>query len=320
MPIYFDKAKQRFRFEYSRVLEGRRHRATKLLPATWTRDQAEAYGQEQDAKLYAIATGATKQDPLISEAVLLYIKERLPKLKSQAITERELANCASAYVGRRMNELAAVANEYATEQANLLSPATIRNRMAYVRAACRWAWKHKNMGTDDPAIRMVLPPVSNERHVYITEAQIRAVAKLIDNTEARAVALVAFYSGMRLSEILRAVPTKQGWVLADTKNGAPRIIPIHPKVRSLVKMWPVSVAARTVQGCWDRARAPCGLGHVHFHDVRHSAASAMVNAGADLYAVGGVLGHKSFASTQRYAHLATERLDTVVKMIGKKKA
>jgi site-specific recombinase XerD len=42
---------------------------------------------------------------------------------------------------------------------------------------------------------------------------------------------------------------------------------------------------------------------LRIHDLRHSAASFMVNAGVDLFAVGKVLGHASYQSTQRYSHL-----------------
>ncbi|MCG1054099.1 tyrosine-type recombinase/integrase [Mycetohabitans sp. B5] len=55
---------------------------------------------------------------------------------------------------------------------------------------------------------------------------------------------------------------------------------------------------------------------LHFHDLRHSAASQMINQRVDLYTVGAVLGHKSHASTQRYAHLATESLRDAITRIG----
>ncbi|MCP2518355.1 hypothetical protein M5J07_25725 [Achromobacter mucicolens] len=44
----------------------------------------------------------------------------------------------------------------------------------------------------------------------------------------------------------------------------------------------------------------------------------MINAKVDLYSVGAVLGHKSAASTKRYAHLATEAIKTAHSQIGKK--
>jgi hypothetical protein len=48
-------------------------------------------------------------------------------------------------------------------------------------------------------------------------------------------------------------------------------------------------------------------------------ASAMINEGVDLYTVGAVFAHKTAASTQRYAHLATESLRTAIDRIGGKK-
>ena len=44
------------------------------------------------------------------------------------------------------------------------------------------------------------------------------------------------------------------------------------------------------------------------HDLRHSAASFMINGGIDLYAVGRILGHADHKSTMRYSHLANETL------------
>jgi site-specific recombinase XerD len=46
----------------------------------------------------------------------------------------------------------------------------------------------------------------------------------------------------------------------------------------------------------------------------------MINAGVDLYTVGGVLGHKSAVSTARYAHLAAGRLKGAVGKIGARKS
>ncbi|USI79401.1 tyrosine-type recombinase/integrase [Sphingopyxis sp. USTB-05] len=59
----------------------------------------------------------------------------------------------------------------------------------------------------------------------------------------------------------------------------------------------------------------------HLHDLRHSAASFMINAGIDLYAVGRILGHADHQSTMRYSHLANETLMAAVeagaaKMLG----
>jgi len=318
MPVYYDKARKRWRYEFDRLIGGSRRRTTKLLPAPWGRQEAQAYAREQDGQLYAVASGAVKPRRLISEAVGLYLQQHAPTLKSGEIIERELGLCVGTYKGRHIDELAAVAREYATKHAATLQPATIKNRMAYLRAACRWAWKYHGVGEHDPAERMTLPKVRNERHVYIGRLAMLQLARRIKDLDCRATALVAFYSGMRLGEVLRAEPTERGWLLADTKNGERRLVPIHPKVAHLARRWPRGTAARKIQKLFAQAADGTGHADLHFHDLRHSAASEMVNAGVDLFAIGAVLGHKAPASTKRYAHLANDTLAAALGKIGRR--
>jgi site-specific recombinase XerD len=47
---------------------------------------------------------------------------------------------------------------------------------------------------------------------------------------------------------------------------------------------------------------------LHFHDLRHTFATRLVQAGVDLYKVQRLLGHKSPIMTQRYAHHYPESL------------
>ena len=59
---------------------------------------------------------------------------------------------------------------------------------------------------------------------------------------------------------------------------------------------------------WDTARREVGLEDVRIHDLRHSYASFLVNAGRSLYEVQRLLGHTQIKTTQRYAHLSHDTL------------
>lgn len=248
----------------------------------------------------------------------LYIDERCPQLKNGIAAAKELSRFFYAYEGRSIEELPEVAREYALEKAADLAPATIRNRLAYLRAACRYAHKFHSMGEHDPAERMQMPQVRNERHFYATRRQMLTIARKMSSHPARVCLRVAFYSGMRISEILAAEVVGNAFLLTDTKNGDRRIVPAHPSVRTCMKHFPLPLKKRWIQRQFSEAAKALGMEHLHFHDMRHSAASEMINSGANLYEVGAVLGHRSSQSTKRYAHLATDTLATAIGLIGKK--
>lgn len=76
----------------------------------------------------------------------------------------------------------------------------------------------------------------------------------------------------------------------------------------------------TIKHGWHTVRDAAGLPDLRIHDLRHSAASFMVNSGVDLFAVGKVLGHANVASTARYSHLENTTLLAAVEAGAKKQA
>ena len=317
MSIRWDTRNKRWRFEFDRVIGGRRYRPSKLLPRGWSQAQADAYDRTEVGRLYALATGIAQRDPLIDEAVGLYLRDKTA-LKSYKATAEHLAAIAWAYAGKPISELTAVAALVVSTAET--GPATVRNRLACLKAAARWAWKRHALVDSDPTTRMQLPVVRNDRHVYATRAQMLAICRACSHWQAQIAIRVAFYTGMRLGELYRVDHADGALVLADTKNGDRRAVPVHPKIKHLARLLPLTAPKITIQRAWQRARASAGLEHLHFHDLRHSAASEMVNAGVDLYTVGKVLGHRDARSTQRYAHLTSETLAAAVGKIGKRRA
>jgi integrase len=320
MSIRYDSRNKRWRFEFDRYHEGRRHRSSKLLPAGWSRAQADAYDRKEGARLSAIASGIAREEPLIDEAVIHYLRDKT-KLKSYKSAAEHLGVVAWAYAGRATADLPGVAREITAEGARLgWSDATIWQRLALLKAACRWAWKKHGLTEHDPTGRMQLPQVKNERHVYASRKEMLQICRACTNWDAQVAIRVAFYTGMRLGELLRVSLVGGLLVLDDTKNSDTRAVPVHPKIAHLVSRLPIATKRHTVQAAFHAARMRVGMRHINFHDLRHSAASEMVNAGVPLYDVGKILGHRDTRSTQRYSHLTADRLMAAVIQIGRKRA
>lgn len=315
MPIRWDTRNKRWRYEFDRYIAGHRHRLSRLLPRGWSQAQADAYDRQETARLYALASGIQRAEPLIDTAVVMYLRDKTA-LKSYKATAEHLAAIAWAYEGQPMSALSAVARRIIDTATT--APATVRNRLAVLKAACRWAWRKHGLTDSDPTARMLMPKVRNERQVYVTRKGMLQACRACTNWTTQIAIRVAFYSGLRLGELWRVQVERDLLVLHDTKNGERRAVPVHPRIRHLLRHLPLTGPKHTVQVAWMRARDRVGLGDARFHDLRHSAASEMVNAGVALYTVGAVLGHKDQRSTARYAHLTAGTLAKAVDQIGRR--
>ena len=149
--------------------------------------------------------------------------------------------------------------------------------------------------------------------------------------------IVAFllFTGARKREALDAkwqdIDWRQKlWRIPKTKSGKVRHVPLSSgalKVLQELKekadpaMEHIFANPRTglpfvsIFYSWDTARKEAGLSELRIHDLRHSFASFLVNAGRSLYEVQELLGHADIRTTSRYAHLSRERLREAVEVV-----
>jgi integrase len=133
-------------------------------------------------------------------------------------------------------------------------------------------------------------------------------------------------TGARRNELLHAKwehvdLERKAWHIPDSKTGKPRYVPLSQAAIDLISKLPrwekcpwllpnpkTREPFHSVKHSWDTAREEANLPGLRLHDLRHSAASFMINAGIDLFAVGKILGHADHQSTMRYSHLANDTL------------
>ena len=149
------------------------------------------------------------------------------------------------------------------------------------------------------------------------------------------IVLMALNTGMRRSEILglrwNEVDFGKRTVRVErTKSGKARIIPINSllfsELQSLRKrtghsdfvfLYPRTMQPiRNVKTAFSAAVRRAGLKGLRFHDLRHTAASKMVEAGIDLVTVSKILGHSTIQMTMRYAHPTPENMRRAVETLA----
>ena len=65
---------------------------------------------------------------------------------------------------------------------------------------------------------------------------------------------------------------------------------------------------KEIKRAWNTAKKKAGIKNLRFHDLRHTVATRLVNAGVPLPTVKKVMTHSDIATTMRYVHTPTEEL------------
>jgi len=258
----------------------------------------------------------------------LYTEQKLPELRASRKAAQHLNQLVPFIEGAALEDVAGTAARYAEEKKDELAPATIRNRLAYLKAAVRYAYRKHGYGDRDYTDRLLMPTVHNDRQIYLRVPEVKKLLSRIKDPQARAVFTLAFWTGCRwIAEVLprtKADLERRGrevWLkVGMTKNGTPRMTPIHPQARWALKHLPFERHWRDYYAEFEAARKAAGMKHVRAHDLRHSLASEIISNGGTLADVQAALHHESVVSSRRYAHLYPERVRRVILGVGQKSA
>jgi integrase len=112
-------------------------------------------------------------------------------------------------------------------------------------------------------------------------------------------------------------------VLTVTGKTGRRFVPINETARTaLLRLHRTSNGSEYVcQGRYsrwfERAIKATSVPNFKWHDLRHTFASRLVMQGASVYEVQVLLGHKTAAMTERYAHLSPEHLRSTVNLLDR---
>ncbi|HOB13512.1 MAG TPA: tyrosine recombinase XerC [Novosphingobium sp.] len=227
-------------------------------------------------------------------------------------------------------DAAALRQQLARRRAEGLSNASAARELSALKGFIAFA--RQQAGLSDPApprmrgprVKKGLPrPVTPDEAVNLAVAVEEDAAEEWIGARDRAVLLLLYGAGMRIAEALSlnggALPLGETLVVTG-KGGKQRVVPLLPLVRDGVAdyaakcPWPLPkdgplfrgakggpLSQGMVQKAMARARIALGLpSSATPHALRHSFATHLLGAGADLRSLQELLGHASLGSTQIY--------------------
>ncbi len=193
--------------------------------------------------------------------------------------------------------------------------------------------------------KSLLMKENNQRTRYLTHEEIQRLLEASPE-HLRDIITCALNTAMRAGEIfsLKWDQICNGFIyLKKTKTNEPRQIPINDDLANLFdkirkqrpgigyvfsyvtpKESPERVRLivnnekplTNVKRSFARAVKATGISDFRFHDLRHTAASHLVMAGASLKDVQEILGHKTMTMTLRYAHLSQEHKKKAINLLN----
>ena len=218
--------------------------------------------------------------------------------------------------------------------------ATIARKLSAIRSFFRYLVKN-GIITENPAELVLTPKQDNTLPVYLS---VDEMFRLLDSIQTdtllglrnRAIFETLYSSGIRVSELadmnFSDVDFSGAVVQVFGKGNKQRIVPVGQKALAAIKAYRSRLQKQTAGRAINEG--PLFLNRFHKrlsprsiarilkklvdtiglltpvspHALRHTFATHMLDAGADLRTVQELLGHKSLSTTQKYTHVSIDRL------------
>ena len=230
-----------------------------------------------------------------------------------------------------------------------LNPQTINGHLIAIRSFYRYLQDEEQLQIDNPVIPGLSLRLPKPLPRFLQYSEVRAFFSVITKQRDLAIFMLMLRAGLRVEEVanltLGAVDHRRSQIMVRSGKGAKdRLVYLYEDVadalaaylqlrpetdepriflveKGIYKGQPLSV--RGIQKRAEYYSEKCGV-HVSCHQLRHTMATDLLNAGADVVTIQYLLGHSRIKTTLRYARLSNQRarkdfyqsMDRVVEVKG----
>jgi len=215
----------------------------------------------------------------------------------------------------------------------LVKPVSVNQELRAMKAAFNTAIRWKLL-RENPVVDVRQATVPQESKAFFAPQDFQTLLATIREDWLREIVLLAAATGMRRGEVLNLrwsdVDIDKRYLIVrttpsyKTKSGRMRTIPLNDIALSVLGSKKPThelvftnnghpIRGNWVQHLFKRYVRKAGLDDMlHFHSLRHTTASWLVQSGSTLYEVQQLLGHSSSKVTEVYSHLQPEHLQSTV--------
>lgn len=230
------------------------------------------------------------------------------------------------------------------QKSNGKSDSSINRYYMSIRSYCRFLRRSKLI--NDDLTLDITPPVSRQKAPRIpTKQEVECILSQPNiATESgvrdKAILELLYSSGLRASELcdLHLEDFKTDCIVVKCgKRGKTRTIPVTEEAANSISAYldgyrgkRPGILFQTKLGKQIRRQLLCeivmqhakraGLEGITTHTLRHACATHLLDEGADLRLIQEVLGHSSIASTQRYTHLSSNKIQSMFQKFHPRKS
>ncbi|RIX44607.1 MAG: site-specific integrase [Rhodocyclales bacterium GT-UBC] len=217
-----------------------------------------------------------------------------------------------------------------------VSAGTVLRDLAVLRSVINHARREWGMAIENPVEKIRKPPAPPHRDRVLNHDEEQRLLNALTPSELRDEAgrfakgtrdpwlkpmvILAIESAMRRGELLALEwrhldLTRRTAFLPTTKNGHSRHVPLSSRAIRTIQELPHSIDGRvfpiarwTVEQVFERATKIAGLTGLHFHDLRHTAATRLAEKVPNVIELAAITGHTNVGMLKRYYHPAAEAL------------
>jgi integrase len=281
-----------------------------------------------------------------SEEHLEYLK-KVKLIRSYRRSRECINHFLRAFPHKRLNEIHAedIDSYKAARLREGVKLGTVARELRVLKHLFNRAIKNRKLFGDNPVTKSGIPNVNDQKERILKPDEEERLLASIRSIDLYHAVQLAITTGMREMEILGHEFSWVNWESryteipqTNTKSGEKRKIrlktiayqillerrKLHPTSKYVFPSDSTTGHLMSVKTSWRAACRRAGIYDLRFHDLRHTAATRMLEKGIPLQSVAKILGHSSTRTTERYGHpddsvdMGLEVLDGYSQKVGQK--